>query len=378
VTMRLFDTARQEVVPFEPGPVVTLYTCGLTPYDATHLGHASTFLLYDVLERRLRDLGHQTRLVRNLTDVDDPLVERAQELGVDYLELAAAETARFKDDMAALGVLPAWKEPEASGAIDEIRRFVQTLLEREHAYRAGGAVFFDVATAPGFGSISHLDEATMLRLAAERGGNPEDPRKRHRLDFVLWQPSSDGYPAWPSPWGSGRPGWHVECSVLALRELGETIDLHGGGTDLIFPHHECEAAESEAVTGKPFVRHWLHAPMVRLDGTKMSKSLGNLVFVSDLRKRWAPAVIRLAALSRSYRRDWDWDDRLLEEAATRLDAWRAAGPGDAALDDVRDRLDDDLDIPGAMAAVDAAAAGGDGGGRAAALLGVDLAAGAAP
>jgi L-cysteine:1D-myo-inositol 2-amino-2-deoxy-alpha-D-glucopyranoside ligase len=375
VAMRLFDTARQEVVPFEPGPVVTLYTCGLTPYDATHIGHASTFLLYDVLERRLRDLGHETRLVRNLTDVDDPLVERAQELGVPYTELAAAETARFKDDMAALGTLPAWREPEASGAIAEIQRFVATLLERGHAYRSGGAVYFDVATAPGFGSVGHLDEPTMLELAAERGGNPDDPAKRRPLDFVLWQASAEGYPTWDSPWGPGRPGWHVECSVLALRELGETIDLHGGGTDLIFPHHECEAASSEAVTGKPFVRHWLHAPMVRLDGTKMSKSLGNLVFVSDLRKRWEPAVIRLAVLSRPWRQDWDWDDGLLEEAAARLDRWRAAGPGDAALDEVRARLDDDLDLPGAMAAADDAAAAGGGVGRAAALFGVDLAPG---
>lgn len=378
MTMRLFDTARREVVAFEPGPVVTLYTCGLTPYDATHLGHASTFLIYDVLERRLRDLGHKTRLVRNLTDVDDPLIERAQQVGLEYLELAAAETVRFKDDMRALNSLPAWKEPEASGAIDEIQAFIQTLLDGKHAYREGGAVYFDVGTAPGFGSICHLDESAMRRLAGERGGNPDDPSKRHPLDFVLWQPSPRGYPAWGSPWGLGRPGWHVECSVLALRELGETVDLHGGGNDLIFPHHECEAAESEAVTGKPLARHWLHAPMVCLDGTKMSKSLGNLVFVSDLRRQWEPAVIRLAVLSHSYRHDWDWDPRLLDQAAARLDVWRGAGPGDAALDAVRNRLDDDLDIPGAMASIDSAAASRRGVGRAAALLGVDLAAAAAP
>jgi L-cysteine:1D-myo-inositol 2-amino-2-deoxy-alpha-D-glucopyranoside ligase len=190
---------------------------------------------------------------------------------------------------------------------------------------------------------------------------------------VLWQPSAEGEPAWESLWGPGRPGWHIECSTLALRELGTTIDLHGGGSDLIFPHHECEAVQSEAATGEPFVRHWMHAPMVRLDGTKMSKSLGNLVFVSDLLKEWEPMAVRLAVLAHSYRHDWDWSDELLATAAARLDAWRAAGPGEGALEDVRAALDDDLDTPTALAAIDAAIASGQGVARAAALLGIALA-----
>jgi L-cysteine:1D-myo-inositol 2-amino-2-deoxy-alpha-D-glucopyranoside ligase len=211
----------------------------------------------------------------------------------------------------------------------------------------------------------------MLELARERGGNPDDPNKDDPLDFVLWQPSADGEPAWDSLWGPGRPGWHVECSALALRELGTTIDLHGGGTDLIYPHHECEAAQSEAATGEPFVRHWMHQAMVRLDGEKMSKSLGNLVFVQQLRETWDPRVIRLAIVGHHYRDSWEWYDELLPEARERLTSWRAAGEGDAALDEVRAALDDDLDTPSAVKAIDRAAAEGKGAARAAALLGVD-------
>ncbi|MBX3313546.1 MAG: cysteine--tRNA ligase [Actinobacteria bacterium] len=370
--MRLYDTARQAVVPFEPGEVVTMYTCGITPYDATHFGHAATYLTYDVLQRRLRDRGHETRCVRNITDVDDSILQKARELGVHYLDLAAGEIARFDDDVAALGLIPSWSEPRATSAIPDIRGFIGMVLDRGHAYEAGGAVYFDVATWDGFGSISHCSRDEMLALAAERGGNPDDPNKRDPLDFVLWQPSAPDEPSWESLWGPGRPGWHIECSALALRELGTTIDLHGGGGDLIFPHHECESAQSEAATGEPFVRHWMHQAMVRMDGEKMSKSLGNLVFVSELRKEWDPRAIRLVALAHHYRTPWEWNDTLLPTAAARLDAWTVAGPGDAGMAEVRAALDDDLDTPAAVAAVDAAAAEGRGVSAAAALLGVDL------
>ena len=370
--MRLHDTARGEVVAFETGPVVIMYPCGITPYDSAHMGHAATYVVYDVLQRRLRDLGHETRCVRNITDVDDPLLEKARELGVHYLDLAAAETARFDNDMVSLGMLPAWSEPRATGAIPDIRGFIGMVLDRGHAYQAGGSVYFDVTTFPRFGQVSGYDEATMLALAAERGGKVDDPNKRHPLDFVLWQPSAEGEPAWESLWGPGRPGWHIECSTLALRELGTTVDLHGGGTDLIFPHHECEAAQSEAATGERFVRHWLHTPMVALDGVKMSKSLGNLVFISDLCKEWEPAAVRLAILSHHYRQGWEWFDHLMPTAAARLEAWRAAGTGDGALDEVRAALDDDLDTPTALAAIDAAAAAGQGVSQAAQLLGVQI------
>jgi L-cysteine:1D-myo-inositol 2-amino-2-deoxy-alpha-D-glucopyranoside ligase len=218
--------------------------------------------------------------------------------------------------------------------------------------------------------VSNLDRAEMLRLAAERGGNPDDPFKDDPLDFVLWQPSADDEPSWDSLWGKGRPGWHVECSALALRELGTTIDLHGGGDDLIFPHHECEAAQSEAATGQQFVRHWMHVGMVRLGGEKMSKSLGNLVFVHTLLESHEPAVIRLALLAHHYRESWDFDGVLLENAKTRLEHWRAGGEGEGALEVVRARLDDDLDTPGALAAIDLVAGEGVGVSRAAALLGV--------
>ena len=376
VPMRLYDTARRTVVPFEVGPLVTMYTCGITPYDATHIGHAATYLTYDVLQRRLRDRGHETRCVRNVTDVDDDILRKARELGVHYLDLAAAETARFDEDMAALGVLPSWSEPRATSAIADIRGFIGMVLDSGHAYQAGGAVYFDVSTYPEFGQVSHLGREEMLALAAERGGNPDDPAKRDPLDFVLWQPSADDEPAWESLWGPGRPGWHIECSALAMRELDTTIDLHGGGADLIFPHHECEAAQSSSATGQPFVRHWMHQAMVRMDGEKMSKSLGNLVFVSDLRRDWDPRAIRLACVAHHYRDSWSWTDGLLPAAADRLERWAvasAAGTDEGStLAEVRSALDDDLDTPAAVAAIDRAADAGRGVATAAALLGVDL------
>src|SRR5437899_5320942 len=333
--MQLYDTARRRVVPFEPGPLVTMYTCGITPYDAAHLGHAAVYLTFDVIQRRLRALGHRTQCVRNITDVDDDILRTARAMGVHYLDLAAEEMARFDAEMRALGLLPAFSEPRATSAIPDILGFIGMVLDSGHAYRAGGGVYFSVDSFPRFGQLSHLDREEMLRLAADNGGHPDDPYKRDPLDFVLWQPSAPDEPAWSSLWGEGRPGWHIECSALAMRELGTTIDLHGGGTDLIFPHHECEAAQSEAATGERFVRHWLHAPLIALDGEKMSTSLGNLVFVSDPPQGWDAPAIRVAILDHSYRVDWDWTDDLLDAASAKVDAWRAAGPGDGALGEVR-------------------------------------------
>lgn len=376
--MHLYDTARQSVVPFEPGHQVLMYTCGITPYDATHLGHAATFIAYDVLQRRLIDKGHVVKCVRNVTDVDDPLFAKARELGVHYLDLAAGEEARFERDMEALNALAVHSTPRASSAIPDIRGFIGMVLDRGYAYQAGGSVYFDVSKFPEFGSISHYSTEQMIEFARERGGNVDDPHKRHPLDFVLWHPSAPDEPSWDTMWGPGRPGWHIECSALALRELGTTIDLHGGGSDLIFPHHECERAQSEAATGEPFVRHWMHVAMVYMDGHKMSKSLGNLVFVDRLRTEWDPRVIRLAIIEHHYRREWEWDETLMPRNAARLEAWSTAARGlhtgdESVIDEVRAALDDDLDTPGALRIIDEAAARGHDTRGAAALLGVVLA-----
>lgn len=370
--MHLYDTMAQAVVPFEPDHLVTLYTCGITPYDAAHLGHVATYIAYDVLQRRLRDLGHETRCVRNITDVDDDLLRKARLLGVHYLDLAAEQTAHFDAQMKALGLLPSYSEPRATSAISDILRFIGQLFEGGHAYESGGAVYFPVSSFATFGQLSHFDRAEMLELAAERGGNPTDPNKRDPLDFVLWQPSLPDEPAWESKWGPGRPGWHIECSALARRELGESIDIHGGGMDLVFPHHECERAQSESANHTRFVRLWMHVGMVRLGGEKMSKSLGNLVFAGDLLREYEPSAIRLALLSQHYRSSYEWSQSLLDEAVSRLASWRKTGPGEGGIEQARERLDDDLDTPGALRALDAVAASGVGVSQAAALLGVEV------
>ena len=374
MSIRLYDTARREVVPFTPGETVLMYTCGITPYDATHLGHAATFLVYDVLQRRLIDLGHSVKCVRNVTDVDDPLFAKARELGVHYLDLAAGEEARFNRDMEALEALPVFSTPRASSAIPDIRGFIGMVLDRGFAYAVDGSVYFDISKFPSFGEVSHYSEEQMIEFARQRGGNVEDPNKRHPLDFVLWHPSAEDEPAWDTMWGAGRPGWHIECSALALRELGTTIDLHGGGSDLIFPHHECERAQSEAATGEPFVRHWMHVAMVYMDGHKMSKSLGNLVFVDKLRTQFDPRSIRLGVIEHHYRTEWEWDNGLMPRNHDRLTNWLASvgGATGTILDEVRGHLDDDLDTPAAVAAIDRAAAGGTDVSAAAALLGVRL------
>jgi L-cysteine:1D-myo-inositol 2-amino-2-deoxy-alpha-D-glucopyranoside ligase len=374
--MKLYDTAVQEIVEFAPNPTVLMYTCGITPYDATHLGHAFTFISYDVLQRRLIDMGHQVKCVRNVTDVDDPLFAKARELGVHYLDLAAGEEARFESDMTALNALPVHSTPRASSAIPDIRGFIGMVIDRGFAYESGGSVYFDVEKFPQFGSVSHYSRETMIALARERGGNVDDPHKRNPLDFVLWHPSASDEPSWDTMWGAGRPGWHIECSALALRELGTTIDLHGGGSDLIFPHHECERAQSEAATGQPFVKHWMHVAMVSMDGHKMSKSRGNLVFVDKLRTQHDPMAIRLGLIEHHYRTEWEWDDGLMARNETRLSNWKSAAQVGSSLGDVgllaevRSALDNDLDTPTAVALVDAAAGKGLAVGDSARLLGV--------
>jgi L-cysteine:1D-myo-inositol 2-amino-2-deoxy-alpha-D-glucopyranoside ligase len=292
---------------------------------------------------------------------------------VHYLDLAAGEEARFERDMEALNALPVYSTPRASSAIPDIRGFIGMVLDRGFAYESGGSVYFDVSKFPSFGTVSHYSEAEMIAIARERGGKIDDPNKRHPLDFVLWHPSEPDEPSWDTMWGPGRPGWHIECSALALRELGTTIDLHGGGSDLIFPHHECERAQSEAATGEPFVKHWMHVAMVYMNGHKMSKSLGNLVFVDALRREWDPRAIRLAIIEHHYRLEWEWDDTVMPHSTARLEHWSRGARGESGVvDDVRAALDDDLNTPAALALIDEAAASGLGVHDAAALLGIIL------
>ncbi|WP_419913085.1 cysteine--tRNA ligase [Candidatus Poriferisodalis sp.] len=365
--MRLYDTAQKSIVELELDDHVGMYVCGITPYDATHLGHAATYLTYDLLIRRLEDLGHTVTMVRNYTDVDDSILPKAAELGEHYLSLAEREIKRFEADMTALGARPAAHEPRATRSIDDMIAMISKLVDAGHGYVSGDRVFFDVSTFPEFGKLSGYSAEEMTALAAERGGTPDDPRQRNPLDFVLWQASADGEPSWPSPFGPGRPGWHIECSAMGYAALGETFDIHGGGGDLIFPHHECEIAQSEAVHGVPLARYWIHAGLVSYQGHKMSKSLGNLVFVSELRSLIDPRAIRLALMAHHYRGEWEWFDSEGLAGQRDLDTLVSAANGAPRGDDaargssglvaeVQAVLDDDLNAPAAHAALlDAAA-----------------------
>jgi L-cysteine:1D-myo-inositol 2-amino-2-deoxy-alpha-D-glucopyranoside ligase len=314
---------------------VSLYVCGITPYDTTHLGHAFTYTMVDVLVRHLESQGLAVRYVQNVTDVDDDILRKAAEVGEDWRILGNRWTAHFIRDMLALNVRPPDEYPRATDVVPEIVAAVRALIARGLGYESGGSVYFHVDAWPEFGQLSHLTRAEMLRVANERGNRPGDRNKRDPLDFVLWQAQAPGEPAWESPWGPGRPGWHIECSVMSTHFLGTTIDFHSGGEDLIFPHHESEIAQAEPVTGhKPFVRMWLHTAMVEHDGAKMSKSLGNLVMVSDLLRRWSPDTVRLYLGKHHYRHPWCHNVDELAEADRLATKLRAAatlpgGDGDA-------------------------------------------------
>ncbi|MBU2664432.1 cysteine--1-D-myo-inosityl 2-amino-2-deoxy-alpha-D-glucopyranoside ligase [Actinoplanes bogorensis] len=361
----LFDSARREIAPTSPGSTATMYVCGITPYDATHLGHAATMIAFDLVNRLWRDAGHDVNYVQNVTDIDDPLLERAERDGEDWIVLAMRETALFREDMEALRIIPPAHYVGAVESIPAIVEHVRELIAAGAAYTLDdgtGDVYYSIAVAPRFGYESNLSRDEMTVLSAERGGDPERSGKRDPLDPLLWRGARDGEPAWDGgDLGPGRPGWHIECATIALGRLGDTIDVQGGGSDLLYPHHECSAAHAETLTGKaPFAAHYVHAGMIGLDGEKMSKSKGNLVFVSRLRGDGVdPMAVRLGLLSGHYRADREWTDDVLKAGEERLARWRSAavapaGPsGEGLLSAVRETLHSDLDAPAALAVVDA-------------------------
>jgi L-cysteine:1D-myo-inositol 2-amino-2-deoxy-alpha-D-glucopyranoside ligase len=409
---RLFDSATGQTQPAEASGVASLYVCGITPYDATHLGHAATYLAYDTLVRLWRDAGYEVRYVQNVTDVDDPLLERAATMGVDWRDLAAQQVELFRGDMEALSIVPPDRYIAVTEVVDEIAGAVDRLHSAGVAYHvespdADADIYFDIAAAERssawrLGQESRLHRPEMLELSAQRGGDPDRAGKRDPLDPLLWRAERAGEPSWPSPVGAGRPGWHIECAAIALKFLPHPVTVNGGGSDLLFPHHEFSAAHAVALAGHPFAGIYSHAGMVAFEGEKMSKSLGNLVLVSSLVAAGVdPAALRLALLSQHYRSDWEWTDALLDAARATLASWRtwaAAGtiyraeeparPDDAArvigsapsvslVERLRAALQDDLDTPAAIAVVDAAiaaheAASAESIATVHALLGIDL------
>jgi cysteinyl-tRNA synthetase len=309
-----------------------MYVCGVTPYDTSHLGHARVGVVYDTLVRYLRSQHLDVRYVQNVTDIDEPLFERARRDGVSWQELGEQQTRHYLESMARINVERPQYYVRATSVIPQMQNVIARLLELGHAYVRNGAVYYHAASRPDFGELAHSDYATLLAMANEMGNNPDDANKRDPLDFVLWQPSAPDEPAWDSPWGPGRPGWHIECSTMATEYLGPQVDIHGGGADLIFPHHACEIAQAEPVTGvKPFARCWMHTGLVSMDGAKMSKSLGNMVFVDDLLATHSPAAVRLAILNYHYREPFEYSAdvvRRAEEWATILHESLAAPSGD--------------------------------------------------
>jgi len=317
MALRVYNTMtkkKEELIPLQEGRI-GMYACGVTVYDLCHIGHARSAVVFDVIYRYLRHKGYEVTYVRNFTDVDDKIIKRAQEEGVGTEEIATRYIEEFYTDMGALGLLLPTVEPKATEHIAEMIALVQRLIEKGHAYEVGGDVYFAVESFPEYGKLSKrtLDEM-------QAGARVEvDERKRNPLDFALWKATKPGEPSWTSPWGQGRPGWHIECSAMSQKYLGDTLDIHGGGKDLIFPHHENEIAQAEGATGKPFVRYWLHNGFVNIDKEKMSKSLGNFLTIKEILKSYHPEVVRLFLLSRHYRSPLDYSTQGMEEARRNLE-----------------------------------------------------------
>ncbi|MDN8605731.1 cysteine--1-D-myo-inosityl 2-amino-2-deoxy-alpha-D-glucopyranoside ligase [Corynebacterium ureicelerivorans] len=364
--LKLYDTADQLVKEVDTTPdangEVGLYVCGITPYDSTHLGHAATYLTFDLVQRQLIANGHAVHYVQNITDVDDPLFERATRDGVDWRELGTSQIDLFRSDMEILSVIPPRDYIGAMESVAEVIAMVQRLLAAGAAYELDhGDIYASIEATQQFGYESNLDRATMEQFFAERGGDPEREGKRDPLDALIWRGHREGEPAWESPFGPGRPGWHVECSAIATNRLGAHFAIQGGGSDLAFPHHEFSAAHAEAALDVDrMASHYVHAGMIALDGVKMSKSLGNLVFVHKLSEQGHdPSAIRLAVFAGHYRTDRDFSDAILDEAEARLARWREQLGGEASeaeaiavVDELRAHLANDLDTPRALRLID--------------------------
>ncbi len=358
--VRIHDTSTGGFVETRPEGPARLYVCGITPYDATHMGHAATYLAFDLLNRAWRSAGHEVAYVQNVTDVDDPLLERATKVKVDWVELAERETELFRQDMEALRVLA---PDHYIGAVESIPLVIDLITRLQEAgaiYEVETDLYFSVTADVDFGGVSGWTRDEMLRVFGERGGDPDREGKRDPLDCVVWRGKREGEPSWDSPFGPGRPGWHIECTAIALEHLGTAFDVQGGGSDLIFPHHEMCASEAQvADPGQPFARAYAHAGMVAYDGEKMSKSKGNLVFVSALRLSDVdPMAIRFVLLRHHYRSDWEWTDGQLWDAVDTVAQWRkalslgAGAPAAPVVDAVLTALANDLDAPTAIAAID--------------------------
>jgi L-cysteine:1D-myo-inositol 2-amino-2-deoxy-alpha-D-glucopyranoside ligase len=383
--MRLFSTLTQRVEELRPyGPAATLYVCGITPYDTTHLGHAFVNVIYDTLRRYMEWRGQPVRYVQNVTDIDDDILRKAREVGSNWEELGKRETQRYVEDLTALNVYPPTEYLRASSEMTRMFAMIEELLRKGLAYEREGWVYYHVSADPGFGKLADAagikGYEAWLKTANGRGNFPNDPRKRDPLDFVMWQGRQvQGEPSWPSPWGQGRPGWHIECSALVTAHLGARIDVHGGRFDLVFPHHTCEIATSENANGEsPFSQVWMHCAMVSLDGAKMSKSLGNLILAANLLKTYTPDAIRLLLLANHYRAPWEYFPAAVEAAAVRAaqylaaaQAAHAAYSADEAAEAANDEsdevtslavadfmaaMDEDLDTPRALSVLDGLAA----------------------
>ncbi len=354
--MELYNTLSRKKERFEtikPGEV-NIYVCGITPYDTTHLGHAFTYISFDVLIRYLRFKGYKVNYTQNVTDIDDDILRKAKEQKKDWQELGKFWTDRFLNDLKFLNVFPPTHYVKATDSINKIIKMVDSLINKGYAYEKRGNVYFETKKFKNYGKLSKYNKSQMILISKERGADPKDPLKKNPLDFILWQNEKPGEPSWQTPWGKGRPGWHIECSAMVNTYLGDRIDIHGGGRDLVFPHHESEIAQSESFTGKkPYVKYWMHTSMVLYEGEKMSKSLGNMIMISDLAKKYPADIIRFMLLSHHYREPWEFEDLEMDDVEKKMSEIKKAlnkksGNGKTKLNYLRkfeSLMDDDLNTP---------------------------------